>query len=57
MICYWRSLAPNRKIEVKLDLIAKIPGSYTGPASRAYLYYTAEQKQWANPLKVEIGRE
>ena len=54
---YWRSLAPKRKVELKLDLVAEIPGRYTGPASRAYLYYTAEQKQWADPLSVEITRE
>ena len=57
VICYWRSLAPNRKVDIKIDLVAEIPGSYTGPASRAYLYYTAEQKQWVDPLTVEIGRE
>jgi len=57
VICYWRSLAPNKKIEVKLDLVAAVPGRYTGPASRAYLYYTSEQKQWADPLEVEITRE
>ena len=33
---------------------ADIPGSYTGPASRTWLYYTAEQKHWSNPLRVEI---
>ena len=54
VICYWRSLAPGRKVDLKLDLVAEIPGRYTGPASRAYLYYTAEQKQWADPLAVEI---
>ncbi len=57
VICYWRCLKPKQKVAVKLDLIAAIPGKYIGPASRAYLYYTSEQKQWANPLKVEITRE
>ena len=54
VICYWRGLAPNRQVDLKLDLVAEWPGKYTGPASRAYLYYTAEQKQWINPLAVEI---
>ena len=54
VICYWRSLAPRREIAIDLDLIAEIPGRYTAPASRAYLYYTAERKCWADPLKVEI---
>ncbi len=56
VICYWRSLAPKKEVTVKLDLIAAVPGKYTAPASRAYLYYTAEQKQWVEPLKVEIVR-
>jgi len=54
VICYWRGLAPNRQVDLKLDLVAEWPGKYTGPASRAYLYYTSEQKQWNNPLAVEI---
>ena len=57
VICYWRCLASERKITLKLDLIAAVPGSYAGPASRAYLYYTAEQKQWCDPLAVEITRD
>jgi len=57
VVCYWRSLAPEKKVELKLDLVAAVPGRYTGPASRAYLYYTSEQKQWADPLEVEITRE
>ncbi|MCG8586717.1 MAG: hypothetical protein MI757_18600, partial [Pirellulales bacterium] len=57
VICYWRALAPNRKVDIKLDLVAEIPGRFTGPASRAYLYYTAEQKQWTEPLVVEVGKD
>ena len=56
VICYWRSLAPGRVVELKLDLVADIPGHYTAPASRAYLYYTAEQKQWTDPVAVEIAK-
>lgn len=55
VICYWRSLAPRRKVELRLDLVAEVPGSYTGPASRAYLYYTAEKKCWEEPLAIEIA--
>ena len=57
VVCYWRALAPKRSIDLRLDLIAEIPGRYTAPASRAYLYYTAEQKQWAEPVAIEIARE
>jgi hypothetical protein len=56
VICYWRSLAPNKRVPLKLDLVAEWSGKYTGPASRAYLYYTAELKHWAAPLTVEIGK-
>ena len=38
----------------KISLIATIPGTYTGPASRAYLYYTDEHKIWTDGLAVEI---
>jgi uncharacterized protein YfaS (alpha-2-macroglobulin family) len=57
VICYWRSLGPKRQVDLKLDLVAEIPGRYTAPASRTYLYYTAEQKQWVAPLEIEITRE
>ena len=54
LILYWRDLAPDETKEVTLDLIARIPGKTTGPASRAYLYYTPDAKQWAAPLEVEV---
>jgi len=54
VILYWRAIDANAKVELPISLIAAIPGSYTGPASRAYLYYTDEHKNWSNGLKVEI---
>jgi hypothetical protein len=54
LILYWRDLAPKQKIEVPIDLIARVPGAYTGPASRAYLYYNADRKNWIEPLRVQI---
>ena len=57
VICYWRALRPKQEVTVKLDLVAAVPGDYTGPASRTYLYYTSEQKQWCDPLKVNITRD
>ena len=57
LVCYWRSLAPRKSIELNLELIAAIPGRYTGPASRVYLYYTSEQKRWNEPLAIEISRQ
>ena len=60
LVFYWRSLGPDVKgdnqIEFNLDLIAEIPGKYMGPASRTYLYYTAENKHWVDPLEVQIER-
>jgi hypothetical protein len=54
LILYWRDLAPGQKIEVPVDLIGRVPGEYSGPASRAYLYYNADRKHWTIPLKVHI---
>lgn len=54
VICYWRTIAPEESKEVAFEVTAEIPGKYTGPASRAYLYYTAEQKSWTEPLAIEI---
>ena len=55
VVLYWRSLAKEERVEFPLSLIAAVPGKYTGPASRAYLYYTDEHKQWADGLQVEIA--
>jgi hypothetical protein len=54
VIFYWRTLPPAAVKEVAFHVTATIPGKYTGPASRAYLYYTAERKWWAEPMVVEI---
>lgn len=54
LILYWRGLAPDQEIEVPIDLAARVPGKYRGPASRAYLYYNADAKCWIDPLAVEI---
>jgi len=56
VVLYWRYLKAKDAFDVPLSLIAAIPGSYTGPASRAYLYYTDEFKNWAPGLKVNITR-
>jgi hypothetical protein len=54
VVLYWRDLAPKQQIEVPLDLICRVPGKYRGPASRAYLYYNADQKHWVDPLAMSI---
>jgi len=54
IVFYWRSMAPDQEISFNFDVIAAIPGRYTGPPSRAYLYYTNEFKTWVPPLAVTI---
>jgi len=55
VVLYWRSLKAEQRVELPISLVAAIPGTYTGPASRAYLYYTDEHKHWNDGLKVEIA--
>jgi alpha-2-macroglobulin-like protein len=54
VVLYWRGFGAGQKVLVPLSLVAAVPGSYTGPASRAYLYYTDEHKTWAFGLKATI---
>ncbi|EPX65066.1 hypothetical protein D187_000491 [Cystobacter fuscus DSM 2262] len=55
VVLYWRGMEPRKKLEVPLSLIAAVPGTYTGPASRAYLYYADDHKTWRDGLKVSIS--
>jgi hypothetical protein len=54
IVLYWRSMQPGETIELPLSLVAAIPGDYTAPASRAYLYYGDEHKHWRPGLNVTI---
>jgi uncharacterized protein YfaS (alpha-2-macroglobulin family) len=54
VVLYWRHMEAKDNRELPLSLVASIPGVYTGPASRAYLYYTDEYKAWAPGLRVTI---
>jgi hypothetical protein len=54
LILYWRDLGPRQKIAVPVDLVCRVPGVYRGPASRAYLYYNADQRWWVEPLEVKL---
>jgi hypothetical protein len=54
VVLYWRYLKAKDNFDIPLSVVAAVPGSYTGPASRAYLYYTDEYKNWAPGLKVSI---
>jgi len=52
---YYRALAPNARKEVLLDLKAEVPGKFESPASNAYLYYTAEKKNWVSGNTITIS--
>ena len=54
VILYWRALKAGEKRIIPISLIAAIPGTYTGPASRAYLYYTDEDKHWEEGRSVTV---
>ena len=56
VVLYLDSMGPSEVLELPLDLVATIPGTYTGPASSAYLYYTNDQKTWTAGLRMEITR-
>ncbi|ATB42939.1 A-macroglobulin complement component [Cystobacter fuscus] len=55
VVLYWRGMEPRKKLDVPLSLVAAVPGKYTGPASRAYLYYSDDQKIWRDGLMVSIA--
>ncbi|MCA9137224.1 MAG: hypothetical protein KDB00_10705 [Planctomycetales bacterium] len=54
VVLYWRTFAPNESKRVPIPCVAAVGGKYTGPPSHAYLYYTAESKNWHRPLVVEV---
>jgi uncharacterized protein YfaS (alpha-2-macroglobulin family) len=56
VILYLRGMAPKAKLSVPLQLIAAVPGKYTGPASQAYLYYTDEHRSFAGPIAFTVTR-
>jgi hypothetical protein len=54
LVLYWRELAAGAEQKLTLDLVARVPGTTSGPASRAYPYYSPAAKRWAAPLAVEV---
>jgi hypothetical protein len=55
VVLYWTGMEAKGANRVPISCLAAVPGSYTGPASRAYLYYTDEDKAWVPPLSVRIA--
>ena len=54
VVLYWRDMGAGKAVTLPLSLVAAIPGTWTGPASRAYLYYTDEHKTWTPGARVTI---
>ncbi|KAL6049176.1 A-macroglobulin complement component [Balamuthia mandrillaris] len=54
LVLYWRSLAPGEQKEVRVEAVASVAGTFTGPSSSAYLYYGDEHKHWLPGLRVSI---
>ncbi len=54
VVFYWRQLKAGQQVRFPISLVAAIPGTYTGPASRAYLYYTDEFKTWIPGATITI---
>ncbi|HVE84328.1 MAG TPA: MG2 domain-containing protein [Myxococcales bacterium] len=54
VVLYWRGMDAGAVAVVPISLVAAVPGRYTAPASRAYLYYTDEHKTWVPGLAAEV---
>lgn len=54
LMIYYRQLEAHAQRAIHLDLKAEVPGTYTAPASSAYLYYTDELKYWTKGSTVRI---
>ncbi|OGV87025.1 MAG: hypothetical protein A3K19_33110 [Lentisphaerae bacterium RIFOXYB12_FULL_65_16] len=55
VVLYFGSLPASARKEVVLNLRADVPGTFTGRASCAYLYYSRDVIWWAEPLRVQIA--
>ena len=51
----WVPIGVDLPVERQVELSCRIPGEYSGPASRAYLEADADHTAWAEPLRVRIG--
>ena len=54
LVLYFRSVQPNERKTINLDLKAEIPGFYTGMASTTYIYYASENKCWIKGMSMTI---
>jgi hypothetical protein len=56
VVFYYRQMKPSEQKTINLDCKAEIAGTFIPPASRAYLYYTNEDKIWTGLKPVVIAR-
>ena len=56
LVLYYRQMAPGEKRTLAFDLKAEVPGTFQAQASRAYLYYTAENRHWVQVPEVVVAR-
>jgi hypothetical protein len=54
VILYWRALKSQATLDIPIQALANVPGNYDSPASRAYLFYSDEDKVWAKGFSVKI---
>lgn len=54
VILYWRSIPAGASEDVRVQLDAAGVGKFTGPPSRAYLYYDEDIVDYADPVGVTI---
>jgi hypothetical protein len=57
VVLYWRGMTAKQQRRVPISLVASVPGTYVGPASRAYLYYGDEHKVWVAGLAAEVAEK
>jgi len=54
LVLYWRQLPQRSERTFVLDLVARVPGTSSGAASRAWPYYAPTRHRWTAPLEIEI---
>jgi len=53
-VFYFNYLEANGKVNVTFNVLARIPGTFEGQASRSYIYYDNEHQRYIPGLKCKI---
>ncbi len=56
VVFYYRQMKPSEERTINLDCKAEVAGTFIPVASRAYLYYTNEDKMWVGMKSVQVER-